>query len=155
HELESDILSNRPPQVSGGQKQRAAIMRSIINRPAIILADEPTASLDESRKKEILECLISLCAAGHTVIVVSHDAIFYKSGRQLELHEHVLREISPGDAPQPDQLPVRKPALGSSILYGWRPRAPLNILINQAVRETFLRPIFLFLVLVSLCVGVS
>ena len=153
-ELNKHILSNRPKQVSGGQKQRAAIMRSVITEPAIILADEPTASLDESRKQEVLNKLLLLCEAGHTVIVVSHDKVFYQSGRQLELSHGRLRELAPGTRQGTSQLVVRAPAKGPAILYGWWPRAPLPILISQAMRETFLRPIFLFLVLISLCVGV-
>ncbi|MGO9544771.1 MAG: ATP-binding cassette domain-containing protein [Rhodomicrobium sp.] len=154
-EIADDILSSKPNQVSGGQKQRAAIMRSVINRPAIILADEPTASLDESRKKEVLEVLLELRDAGHTVIVVSHDKVFHGTGRQLELSRGVLCEVGPDTGEPSAGLKVRTPAKGLPILFGWVPRAPLPILIGQAVRETFLRPIFLFLVLISLCVGVT
>ena len=153
-EIKKDILSSRPTQVSSGQKQRAAIMRSVINKPSIILADEPTASLDESRKQEIVKHLLSLCEAGHTVIVVSHDKVFYNSGRQFELKTGVLTEIAPGDGQLAPPLAVRKPSSGASILYGWLPRASMGILSRQAVRETFLRPIFLFLIVISLCVGV-
>jgi ABC-type lipoprotein export system ATPase subunit len=154
-EISDNILASRPNQVSGGQKQRAAIMRSVINQPAIILADEPTASLDESRKQEVLNLLLALRDAGHTVIVVSHDKVFYQTGRQLELSKGVLREMASDAAhdKQPE-IATRTPALGGKILYGWMPRAPLRILMAEAIRETFLRPIFLFLVLVSLCVGV-
>lgn len=154
-ELADEILSSSPKKVSGGQKQRAAIMRSVVNKPAIILADEPTASLDESRKQEVLELLLSLCRAGHTVIVVSHDKVFYQSGRQLELSAGILHEVASAPSDSESPLAFRPPAVGSAILYGWRPRAPLGILVTQAMRETFLRPIFLFLVLISLCVGVT
>jgi ABC-type lipoprotein export system ATPase subunit len=153
-EVSDDILSSRPNQVSGGQKQRAAIMRSVINRPAIILADEPTASLDESRKQEVLNLLSALREAGHTVIVVSHDKVFYRTGRQLELSKGVLREVAPDTDLKETEIATRIPPSGGKILYGWMPRAPLRILLAEAIRETFLRPIFLFLVLVSLCVGV-
>jgi ABC-type lipoprotein export system ATPase subunit len=153
-ELSNDILSNRPTRVSGGQKQRAAIMRSVVNKPALILADEPTASLDESRKQEVLDLLLSLSRAGHTVIIVSHDKVFYQTGWQLELKNGTLHEVASGGGMPESQFVFRRPAPGRDILYGWRPRAPLGILIGQALRETFLRPIFLFLVLVSLCVGV-
>jgi len=154
-EISDNILSSRPNQVSGGQKQRAAIMRSVINQPAIILADEPTASLDESRKQEVLNLLLALRDAGHTVIVVSHDKVFYQTGRQLELSKGVLREMAPDTATVNNpEITTRAPAPGGKILFGWMPRAPLRILLAEAIRETFLRPIFLFLVLVSLCVGV-
>jgi len=151
---EDDLLSKRPSKVSGGQKQRAAIMRSVINEPAIILADEPTASLDKSRKQEVLDLLLRLREVGNTVIVVSHDEVFYHTGRQLELSDGILRELKPDDAEPTTNANVRTPANAGTILYGWAPRAPFRILISQAIRETFLRPIFLFLVLVSLCLGV-
>ena len=154
-EIQRNLLSNRPTQVSGGQKQRAAIMRAVINRPAVILADEPTASLDESRKQEVLELLLALCESGHTVIVVSHDRVFYGSGRQLQLSGGGLSELVPGGNPQVGRLDVRKPKAGRSILFGWKPRAPISILIRQAARETFMRPYFLLLVLTALCVGVT
>jgi ABC-type lipoprotein export system ATPase subunit len=153
-ELADGILASLPKSVSGGQKQRAAIMRSVVNKPSIVLADEPTASLDESRKKEVLDLLLSLCGGGHTVIVVSHDKVFYETGRQLELQKGTLHEVASGRDAPPVQFVIRPPAEGRDILYGWLPRAPLGILAGQALRETFLRPIFLFLVLISLCVGV-
>jgi ABC-type lipoprotein export system ATPase subunit/ABC-type lipoprotein release transport system permease subunit len=154
-EISDDIFSSRPSQVSGGQKQRAAIMRSVVNRPAIILADEPTASLDESRKQEVLTLLLALRDAGHTVIVVSHDKVFYQTGRQLELSKGVLRELaSDASAPGDPEIVSRRPASGGRILYGWMPRAPISTLLAEAIREAFQRPIFLFLVLVSLGVGV-
>src|SRR5262249_30982218 len=122
--ISDNILSSRPNQVSGGQKQRAAIMRSGVNQPAILLADQRTASLDESRKQEVLNLLLALRDAGHTVIVVSHDKVFYQTGRQLELSKGVLREIAPdvANVNQPE-IATRSPAPGGKILYGWMPRA--------------------------------
>jgi putative ABC transport system ATP-binding protein len=154
-EIDDGIFAKKPNHASGGQKQRAAIMRAVINRPAIILADEPTASLDEKRKEEVLKVLLELRDLGHTVIIVSHDKVFHGYGRQLELSEGVLHEIAPDDGGAQAQLEVREPVKGLPVLFGWVPRAPLPILIRQAIRETFLRPIFLFLVLISLCVGVT
>jgi ABC-type lipoprotein export system ATPase subunit/ABC-type lipoprotein release transport system permease subunit len=160
-ERSAHILSNRPSRVSGGQKQRAAVMRSIVNKPVLILADEPTASLDQERKHEILNLLLQFRDAGHTVVVVSHDKIFHDHGRQLELSDGVVRDLSTGpEAGLPNRatalarLTTRQPDRGRRIWYGWLPRAPLAILIRQAAVETFFRPIFLILVLVSLCVGV-
>lgn len=149
-----NILDMRPGPASGGQKQRASIMRAIINRPSIILADEPTASLHGELKQEVVDHLRDLCAAGHTVIVVSHDHVFYGLGRQIELENGRLKEL-PAEPVEPNNpIAVAEPAKGSSILWGWRPRAPLGILLQQAIRETVYRPIFLSLILISLIVGV-
>jgi putative ABC transport system ATP-binding protein len=75
--LEMVDLSNRayhlPSELSGGQQQRAAIARSLIHNPQLILADEPTGKLDTRSSMHILELLSSLHKEGRTVIVVSHD----------------------------------------------------------------------------------
>lgn len=149
-----NILDMRPGPASGGQKQRASIMRAIVNRPAIILADEPTASLHGELKQEVVDHLRSLCADGHTVIVVSHDHVFYGIGRQLELDHGQLRELPGEEVESADPIAVTDAPGGSSILWGWWPRAPLSILFKQAIRETVYRPIFLSLILISLIVGV-
>ncbi|WP_133511090.1 ATP-binding cassette domain-containing protein [Candidatus Thiosymbion oneisti] len=148
-----EILALRPGPASGGQKQRASIMRAIVNRPSIILADEPTASLHGDLKNYVVEHLKTLCADGHTVIVVSHDSVFYDTGRQLELDKGKLRELTPPpETPNNPGLPVQGPATG--LAGGWKPRAPVGILLKQAIRETLSRPIFLGLILISLIVGV-
>ena len=86
------ILSMMPTAASGGEKQRVSIMRAIINRPSIILADEPTASLNGDLKNDVVNYLHQLCNDGHTVIVVSHDTVFFNKGRQLLLINGTLEE---------------------------------------------------------------
>ena len=66
-------LHKRPNQMSGGQMQRVAIARALVNDPDILLADEPTGSLDEENKKTIYTLLKMLQKKGKTIIVVSHD----------------------------------------------------------------------------------
>lgn len=156
-ELEKkDILGADPKTCSGGQKQRASVLRSIMHDPVLILADEPTASLDEERKHEILDRLKALAAAGHTVVVVTHDKLFYDHGRQLEMEhgqlvDHGGGETAPGAARRDPVLPPE----GRAILYGWRPRVPIAIVGMQALREAFQRVLFLLLILSALIVGVT
>jgi len=69
-----DQFNKLPSQLSGGEKQRVAIIRSLINEPNLILADEPTGSLDKSRGDEIIDLLQDLCINDKTsLVVVTHD----------------------------------------------------------------------------------
>lgn len=69
----SQRVDHRPNELSGGQQQRIAIARSLINRPGIIFADEPTGNLDSQSEQEVLEILQELNAQGITIIVVTHE----------------------------------------------------------------------------------
>ncbi|NWE75260.1 MacB family efflux pump subunit [Pseudomonas yamanorum] len=69
----SGHLTHRPSQLSGGQQQRVSIARALMNGGEVILADEPTGALDTHSGKEVMRILAELHAAGHTVIIVTHD----------------------------------------------------------------------------------
>ena len=69
-----DIADNDINEVSGGQLQRACICRSMINRPAIIFADEPTGALNRTASNEVMEELVKLNEEGTTIMMVTHDA---------------------------------------------------------------------------------
>jgi predicted ABC-type transport system involved in lysophospholipase L1 biosynthesis ATPase subunit len=84
-----------PSQLSGGERQRVAVARALMNRPALILADEPTGNLDEGTGNAVIELLLGLCTETATALVlVTHNAAHAaRTSRQLFLHEGTLQEV--------------------------------------------------------------
>lgn len=98
----SDRLEHRPGQLSGGQAQRVAIARSLVNRPKVLLADEPTGALDSRTGEQILDLFRTLHRHGHTVVLVTHDPdIAAETSRRIELKDgKILRGAFPSSGEQ-------------------------------------------------------
>ena len=106
----TERAKHRPSELSGGERQRVAIARALVNRPKLLLADEPTGNLDEEVGEDILRLLTELNEAGQTIVMITHDAkVASHAHRYVRLSEGVIREASsPGGRPIPAGLATRE-----------------------------------------------
>ena len=87
----SDRMDHQPNQLSGGQRQRVAVARALVNKPSIILADEPTGNLDSKTSVEIMKLFNEIHANGNTVILVTHEEeIAAYAHRVIRLRDGVI-----------------------------------------------------------------
>lgn len=88
-----DKIDKYPKQLSGGQQQRISIIRSLVNNPDIIIADEPTGALDSKTSKDIIEIFKELNKEGITIILITHDInVAKKANRIVEIFDGELKE---------------------------------------------------------------
>lgn len=87
----ADRMDHKPNQLSGGQRQRVAVGRALVNKPSIILADEPTGNLDSKTGTEIMTLFDQIHAAGNTVIMVTHEEdIAAHAKRVIRLRDGII-----------------------------------------------------------------
>lgn len=82
-----------PMEVSGGQRQRAAIARALVKRPALLLADEPTGNLDSTTTAEVLDLFEQLNREGNTILLITHEHdVARKAGRRWRIFDGLMEE---------------------------------------------------------------
>jgi len=104
----ADRADHHPNQMSGGQQQRVAIARALVNRPRVLLADEPTGNLDSRTSEDVMALFQELGRSGITVILVTHEQdIAAYAARVITMRDGLVRS----DARQPQKAAVARPDL--------------------------------------------
>jgi macrolide transport system ATP-binding/permease protein len=124
----AERIHHEPSQMSGGQQQRVAIARSLVNRPALLLADEPTGNLDSHMSVEILQMFQKLNAEGITVILVTHDP-------KVASYAHRVIHIEDGQI-ESDEAPASAAPEGPATLKD----SPSGLAANPPPRRRWRRP---------------
>ena len=85
-----DRMAHRPNELSGGQRQRVAIARALVNKPTLLLADEPTGNLDSKISEEIMKLFADIHSNGNTLLVVTHE-------EDIAKHAHRIIKLKDGE----------------------------------------------------------
>jgi putative ABC transport system ATP-binding protein len=116
----ADRMHHKPNELSGGQRQRVAVARALVNKPSILLADEPTGNLDSKTGAEIMALFEELSRKGNTIIVVTHEEDIAKQARRIiRLRDGLI-------ASDEKQVESREPRVESQSIpaLGPRPSSP-------------------------------
>ena len=112
-----DRMDHKPNELSGGQRQRVAVARALVNRPSILLADEPTGNLDSATSDEIMRLFELLYRRGNTIVVVTHED---------DIAEHARRVVRLRDGTVETDVRVASPVLADAVEADLEVRADID-----------------------------
>jgi putative ABC transport system ATP-binding protein len=96
----AERADHRPNQLSGGEQQRVAVARSLVHEPAVVWADEPTGNLDSESGEQVVGLLAAVAATGHTVVLVTHDAVLAeRADRTIRMRDGRIEITDEGAEP--------------------------------------------------------
>ena len=151
----AEQLDNRPHQLSGGQQQRVSIARALMNGGSIILADEPTGALDSHSGAEVIALLGELAAAGHTILLITHDReVAAQARRVIEIRDGCVVSDSEQGATRdaPSAAPLWPTARATSAARWW---ADLREAVRSAWRAMQMNRARTSLTLLGIVIGVA
>ena len=148
-------LSHKPGQLSGGQQQRVSIARALMNGGDVILADEPTGALDQASGQEVMTILKELHAAGHTIILVTHDAgVAANAQRVIEISDGVI--VRDALNVQQQELATRQEEKAPPQQPGWHAAlAQFGEALQMAVRAMVGHKLRTLLTMLGIIIGIA